>query len=63
MRVVNRKTTARPDINSGRSGRASFTSNATMAGSARPHAIHIAPSRAIAASVLSLSGKDFAAAS
>ena len=57
MRVISRKTIARPDINSGRSGRASFTSNATMAGSARPHAIHIAPSRAIAASALSLSGK------
>ena len=48
---------ARPDINSGRSGRASFTSSETIAGSARPHAIHIAPSRATAAHALSLSGK------
>ncbi len=55
--------TARPGISSGRSGRTSFTTNATIAGSAMPHAIHIAPSRAIAASVLSLSGKDFVAVS
>ena len=51
---------ARPDITSGRSGRANLTSSATIAGSARPHAIHIAPSRAIAASALSLSGNDLA---
>ena len=50
---------ARPEISSGRSGRASFITSATMNGSAMPHAIHIAPSRAIAASVLNFSGKDF----
>ncbi len=50
---------ARPDISSGRSGRTSFTTRATIAGSASPQAIHIAPSRAIAASVLILSGNDW----
>src|SRR5438477_487231 len=41
---------ARPEINSGRSGRTSFASNARIAGAARAQAIHIAPYRAIAAS-------------
>ena len=54
---------ARPDISSGRSGRISFTTSAMSAGSARPHEIHIAPSRAIAAIVLSLSGNDLVAGS
>jgi hypothetical protein len=54
---------ARPETSSGRSGRSSFTTNATIAGAASAHAIHIAPSRAIAASILSLSGNDFVVAS
>ena len=55
--------TVRPDISSGLSGHASFITSATIDGSARPHAIHIAPSRAIIASVLNFSGKDLLAVS
>ena len=61
--VTSRNMTVRPDISSGLSGRTSFITSATIDGSARPHAIHIAPSRAIIASVLNFSGKDLLAAS
>jgi len=62
-KVASRKTIARPDISSGRSGRASFTTKATIAGSAKPHAIHITASRTIAAIALDFSGKDLVAGS
>jgi hypothetical protein len=55
--VISRNRIARPDMISGRSGRISLTINAAMAGTAIAHAIHIAPSRAMPASQLNLSGK------
>ena len=63
MIVVSRKIAARPEISIGRSGRMNFTTIAAIAGNTKPHAIHIAASRAKPASVLSFSGNDFAAAS
>ena len=62
-RVTSRKKTVRPGTSSGLSGRASFTTSATIDGNASPHAIHIAASRAIIASVLNFSGKVLVAAS
>ena len=61
--VTSRKTTVRPGISIGRSGRTSLTTSAAIDGSANAQAIHIAASRAKAASALSFSGNDFAAAS
>ena len=46
MIVTSRNRAARPGISIGRSGRSSFTTNATIAGNANAHAIHIAASRA-----------------
>ena len=55
--VTSRNTTVRPGTSSGLSGRTSLTTRATIDGSAKPHAIHIAASRANIASVLNFSGK------
>ncbi len=54
---------ARPEIISGFTGRISLTTSDTSAGITRPHAIHIALSRAIEAHVLPFNGNVFAVAS
>lgn len=54
---------ARPEIISGFTGRISLTTSDTSAGMTRPHAIHIAPSRAIIAHVTDFSGKVLVVAS
>ena len=56
--VTSRNTAARPGTSIGRSGRTSFPTMAISAGSASAQAIHIAPSRAKAASPLCFSGND-----
>ena len=58
--VTSRNTAARPGISIGRSGRTSLTTMAISAGSASAHAIHIAASRANAASSFSFNGNDLA---
>ncbi len=58
MIVTSRKTIARPDTSSGRSGRISLTTRATSEGSTNAQAIHIAASRAKLAQPFSLSGND-----
>jgi hypothetical protein len=63
MMVTSRKMTARPGISIGRSGRSNFATKATIAGSAKAHAIHIAASRAKEATASSFIGNDLVAGS
>ena len=58
-----RKMIARPDINSGRSGRTILIASAPSAGITSAHVIHIAASRATAASTLAFSGNVLTCAS
>ena len=53
----------RPFTSSGRSGRIAFQTSAPIEGSTNAQAIHIAASRAKAATALSFSGKFLVAAS
>ena len=58
-----RKIAARPEMMRGRSGRIILMAKATIAGSAKAHATHIAASRRKSACGSSRSGKSFAAGS